>query len=1144
MDSAVNPADWGAQPAAPPSMSPADWGATPAAAPPEQKQPTKGFWDTLTAPGFLEETTPAVIGKRIGDVRQATQEFNRQGLWNKERAERIASGRSTNGMEDWKLAKINEMIEQSKPKQGPQPGMAEIFGAIKDQLQTDPGAFAAQAIRGIASAPELAFLPEALSLRMAEIAAKAGKVAETAVRTGTEAAQVGAVAAGESATRQLVEKGTTNPSQTAADTLMVAAPIVALKSGMAALKRGGKEVPQAKIEAETAAAIKDGASPTDAAIETLKKYGLEAQDAAKIKEAVAPAEPKGEADAAEKGTQQESGQQEHIGTEQQRLPAQAGDSNRAIEGGEVPKEKVVAPKVATPKVVDDRPKVPRVKAESVLLDAGMMPDEVADFLGKTTDVPPRKIDGALKKIFGDQKYVDQFLASRSQSGEVDPKLLIGLGLVGAGATAGFLFNKDPKDAMTGALMAGGAIAGAALLRKGVQGVSAVADHLRDTRYRITHLTDDYSGAIEAGRLANYRFTQFGKELIKNKAQREALTHYLQGDESVPLTPEMKGAADALQQYFDVMGKKGQAAGVLPEELLDNYITQLWTGLNKNDGIVRNMMKSLGLKNLAESPGMTPRTRFSMKRVIPSYAEGMAKGMIPTTLDAFDIARIYGDNINKAIANKNLINSLERERTPWGERVMVRDTPDAAVKQINQAAAMVDKNLEGGGEVGKQIRDFAISKAPADYVTIEHPQMRGYKVHKDIAPVMKNLFDAPPNAVTKAAYAVSVAAKRGLFSYSMFHVKSLADALAGTGMDAWVKVANGSAKEMLRHGQAGDAMDDLVRAGLKVVEKPLEGDVTPFSNALKLIEERHPVVGAPIKGMRLIGQAMDGFLWGTVHPTFKAATALAAYEKLLMRAPDKPKAELAKMAASYTNDIFGGLDWFRIADSVQNKFGRDLALAVTSPRGKQFMQIAMLAPDWTVATTRAMAKAIPGITQRETAALHQGYVVRSAILYASLAEALNLHFSGHHFWENEDPTMVDLGDGRRMQLSKHFMEPIHWLLKPGQQAMNKLGYVIKEPIEQALNKEYLSSKGAPPIQNRLTHAVGGALPITGQSAYNLGVVPALTGFFGFPIYGKTEEQAIDAAKERAATAGKNVSGAAAREKKRQERLKKKREEIGK
>ena len=115
-------------------------------------------------------------------------------------------------------------------------------------------------------------------------------------------------------------------------------------------------------------------------------------------------------------------------------------------------------------------------------------------------------------------------------------------------------------------------------------------------------------------------------------------------------------------------------------------------------------------------------------------------------------------------------------------------------------------------------------------------------------------------------------------------------------------------------------------------------------------------------------------------------------------------------------------------------------------------------------------------------------------------------------------MVDLGDGRKLQLSKHFMEPIHWLLKPGQQALNKLGYVPKQALEQALNQQYLSTKGAPKIEGgamgRVEHALGGAMPITGQQAFENGVMPALSGFFGFPVYGKTEEQSIDKAKESA------------------------------
>lgn len=136
----------------------------------------------------------------------------------------------------------------------------------------------------------------------------------------------------------------------------------------------------------------------------------------------------------------------------------------------------------------------------------------------------------------------------------------------------------------------------------------------------------------------------------------------------------------------------------------------------------------------------------------------------------------------------------------------------------------------------------------------------------------------------------------------------------------------------------------------------------------------------------------------------------------------------------------------------------------------------------------------------------------------------MHFSGHHLWENDDPTMVDLGDGRKLQLSKHFMEPIHWMTKPGQQALNKLGYVPSEPLKQIMGTEYLSVKGAPPMDTsavgRIKHAAKGFAPITSQQALQQGLGPAALGFIGLPIYGRDEATAVKEARERAELKAKN------------------------
>jgi hypothetical protein len=777
-------------------------------------------------------------------------------------------------------------------------------------------------------------------------------------------------------------------------------------------------------------------------------------------------------------------------------------------------------------------------------------------------------------------------------GAVDPSVLIALGITAAAGAGAALYTKDPKKAILTALATGGLAAVGMLLHRGVKANADLFDHLKNPQYRAVDTFRDYWRTIRSGRLATQRLAWQLEALVKDPKAREQVIHYIQGDKSIKLSPEQTQLASTLEDFFKTMGERGQKAGILPDDLLENYITQLWTGLNKNDGVVRNMIRSLGKSNMFEA-GMAPRTRFAMERVIPSYKEGMARGMIPTTLDPIKIMQIYGDNITKAIANKNLVSALKRDKTMEGQPLVIRDTPEEIAAQIRQAAAIVDKQWAGGGEIAKDIRDFAIRKAPKEYVTIDHPQMRGLKVHQDIAPTMKWLFDAPPGALTRLGYAAAVAAKRGIFSYSLFHVKALADAMAGTSVRGWVSVGKSilgrsdGAYQMLRKGSAGDVIDLLVQNGLNVLEKPLEGDITPFSNALKLLEEKNPIIGIPAKGALMVAKAMDTFLWSTVFPTFKVAAGMAAFEKVLkdstnpslaMRMSDKvlgkrqaniSRADAARMAASFTNDIFGGLDWFTMANEVNNAVGRKLALAVTAPQGRRMMQILMLAPDWTIATTRAMVKAIPGISQREISALHQGYVVRSALLYLTLANGLNYYFTGHSIFKNQDKTMVDLGDGRKMQLSKHFMEPIHWLLNPGQQALNKLGWVVKEPIEQAMNQQWLSAKGAPPIRTTrkeedpveafvrksgqtVAHAAGGVMPIAGQTAYDLGLLrldpdlsgltPTLAGFFGFPIYGKTDEQYVRAAGERAEAAGKDKAAAEKRAQKRRDRERKKREKA--
>ena len=231
-------------------------------------------------------------------------------------------------------------------------------------------------------------------------------------------------------------------------------------------------------------------------------------------------------------------------------------------------------------------------------------------------------------------------------------------------------------------------------------------------------------------------------------------------------------------------------------------------------------------------------------------------------------------------------------------------------------------------------------------------------------------------------------------------------------------------------------------------------------------------------------------------------------------------QAARIAASYTNDLFGGLNWRRVAEDSKSYLGRQMGQAMLNPGARRVLGILMFAPDWTVSTTRAAVKAFgkPDFLAPKTlAGLHQQYLIRSAMYYLLVGDAINYSMSGHHLWENKDPTVLDMDPKgeRHMQWSKHTMEPVHWVTKPRQQAINKLGMLPREAIEQFEQVEYLSAKGRmPPMKDPVKHLAKNFLPISAQQSDQGGAGSVVAGFAGVPIYGKTAAEKKKEREERA------------------------------
>lgn len=771
---------------------------------------------------------------------------------------------------------------------------------------------------------------------------------------------------------------------------------------------------------------------------------------------------------------------------------------------------------------------------------------------------------ALQKSLKDYKPTQQ-------AGKIDQQLLMRAGLTAGGAAIGAGMAGEDNKGM-GALVGAAAGFGAAALtlaspKAAVEGIAKA--FAPDTRIRINQWADLHDqGMVRAERNIMQQVSKV-TAVAPDAASRAVITNAIQHGKVASLPPELQVAAKTAKDFFDSAAKEAQKVGVL-DTLIDDYVTNLWDLTGKNKSIWDDILTQHG------GPSMSPTSRFALKRSITNLEVGKKLGLTPLTEDVAQIMDIYGKGLARSIENQKMITSLKAEIDPLtGEKLM----------------------LPSG-------------KAPHTYVSIDSPQLSGMRVHPDIAPSLRFLFDTSNASVmVQGISAVNTAIKRSAVMGSLFHAKALMDGFVGAGTLNKKLIAGGAAAgaayglatgnnpfaaamlgaggammlpgakavaqaaapkvfgeniylKQLREGQAGDMVGKLLDSGLKIsfekgglaVEDVGGSFYTGLSSLQKVMDATIPHSGLPVQALIKLNHALDGFMWERLHAGMKLTTAAQKLEALTeanaaahVRDPSIPlktPEALAVEASSFTNDVFGGLNWRRIAEATHSKWGRDLALEAYSPKGRRLMQLAVFAPDWTVSTTRAATQAfaptiadanpvklVRTFTEPQNAvALHRQYVIRSALYYATIANGINYAMSGHYVWDNKDPTTIDMGDGRTMQWSKHMMEPVHWVTKPLQQGLNKLGFFPKEVLNQVMGKEYAAAGGnAPPMDTsalgRLAHVGKSVSPIGAQQAFSnkASAGGAVSGFLGVPIYGKTFEER-DAAKleRKQAAAAKRIA----------------------
>ena len=293
----------------------------------------------------------------------------------------------------------------------------------------------------------------------------------------------------------------------------------------------------------------------------------------------------------------------------------------------------------------------------------------------------------------------------------------------------------------------------------------------------------------------------------------------------------------------------------------------------------------------------------------------------------------------------------------------------------------------------------------------------------------------------------------------------------------------------------------------------------------------------LKPFTAVDENIHQFTWGYTHTGMKLATASREFERMLAD-PKNAGKDINKIAAdatSYTNNIFGGLNWERMIEGMRSKVGRAVAGAAYSKHGRAVLQTGLFAPDWLLSTMRSWIQAVPGLGENAAVArMSRMYLARSLLYTMVIGDALNYQFSGHHVWDNDfrtqrqkdadpdnvnrtvmdeihDMTYIDMGDGTRVEANKHLFEFVHAVTAPGQFGMGKLSSIVTDPLAAGMNKQWLSPTWAPNITEGGTtgqkahdylkwfgqHHMPISVQQLGEGAYG--------GTFGFPRHGKHEDE---------------------------------------
>jgi len=534
------------------------------------------------------------------------------------------------------------------------------------------------------------------------------------------------------------------------------------------------------------------------------------------------------------------------------------------------------------------------------------------------------------------------------------------------------------------------------------------------------------------------------------------------------------AAKAIRKTFDSLEQSlGQEGSGLLFNKRVNYLPLLWEHYNPKIQPFRFV------KEFDQTvTGPSGKFQFAKRGVFGDINAGLQKNfkIKPGYDDPTELIKIYAHAAGKALSTRALITSLEKSKV-GGSPLLIR---------------------KGRHPV------------PQDYTEFKHPYFKDDinfpYIHKGMEKSLRMVFDATDEQpLMSALFTTNLMMKRLAVGFSFFHAGALVESMwfAGSKWNFIKKILNPRSKAELENlinnprtyvNEFPHAVKQLEQHGFRDVIQFSRGSglqiSTPedvgfdrFYYNLRGIDtflKRHFGISSSGKAEKVF-KWFDRITWDRVFTHAKLNTFLTALNKAIQ--PGDTQAQIyrhAQRAAQFSNDAFGGQDWAKLANSIQEPLLKRMMQTTFAPGSRGYMQLLMFAPDWTISNIRIIAKSLPGFeADPQLRRLYQYYFAKAALTYAAAGSALNYAFSGHSLLENTDPTRIDLGNGEVLTFSKQLMEPFHWITAPQSTGLKKIGALPRTTIEVLTNKKYLTTKWSPNITKKDDEAIEKGLKIGGQ-----------------------------------------------------------------